>query len=111
MCEPQDDEMVSENELCYAIRNQACVAEGHILAAPKRHVYDYFKLYQPELNAIQRMVLERKEQLAEQDKSITAFNVVIESGEDAGQSIPHCHIHLVPRRKGENVSLGFGVQS
>ena len=110
-CELPGTERLSVNELCYSTHAKPPVTEGHTLIVPKRHVTDYFDLYQPELNTIQQMLLKQKAIQEEQDKSITAFNVVIESGEDAGQSIPHCHVHLVPRRKGDNLSLGLGAKS
>ena len=82
-CELPGTERLSVNELCYSTHAKPPVTEGHTLIVPKRHVTDYFDLYQPELNTIQQMLLKQKAIQEEQDKSITAFNVVIESGEDA----------------------------
>ena len=44
------------------------------------------------------------------DKEITAFNVGVNAGEDAGQSIMHCHVHLIPRRKGDIANPKGGVR-
>jgi diadenosine tetraphosphate (Ap4A) HIT family hydrolase len=43
----------------------------------------------------------QKEELKNLDKEISAFNIGVNIGKDAGQSIMHCHIHLIPRRKGD----------
>ena len=68
---------------------------------PHRHVVDYFGLYQPELNEVNQMINEVKEGIEEIDSSVTGFNIGMNCGEDAGQSVFHCHIHLIPRRKGD----------
>jgi diadenosine tetraphosphate (Ap4A) HIT family hydrolase len=65
---------------------------------PHRHVEDYFGLHQPELNAVNQMINEVKEGIEEIDSSVTGFNIGINCGKDAGQSVFHCHIHLIPRR-------------
>ncbi len=77
------------------------MTEGHTLIIPKRHVADYFELHQPELNAINELLQKHKKELQKNDKSITGFNVGVNCGEDAGQSIFHVHVHLIPRRKGD----------
>jgi len=52
----------------------------------------------------------RRRQLLEQDKTILGFNIGINSGEVAGQTIWHCHIHLIPRRKGDTPNPRGGVR-
>ena len=52
-----------------------------------------------------------KTKLVENDKTITGFNVGINIGEDAGQTIFHCHIHLIPRRKGDIPNPEGGIRN
>ena len=73
----------------------------HTLIIPKRHVADYFDLYQPELNAIHDLLAQQKQIIMQEDKSVTGFNVGINAGKSAGQTIFHVHVHLIPRRDGD----------
>ncbi len=55
-CDPPTDRSVASNELAYAVRDRYPVTNGHTLVIPKRHVADYFDLYQPERNAIEQLL-------------------------------------------------------
>ena len=57
------------------------------------------------------MLSSQKEELSQLDNTITGFNVGINDGEDAGQTIMHCHIHLIPRRQGDVENPQGGVRS
>jgi len=105
-----DREVVGENELAYAIRDGFPVTPLHTLVIPKRHVADYFDLYQPELNAVNRLLQELRASIQAEDDSVTGFNVGVNAGEDAGQTIFHCHVHLIPRRKGDVEKPRGGVR-
>lgn len=102
--------ILAENELCFAIRDGYPVTEGHTLVIPKRHVADYFDLYQPERNAIEQMLHKQREQLLSDDSSITGFNVGANSGASAGQTVFHVHMHLIPRRIGDVDNPRGGVR-
>ena len=106
----EEREIVAENELCYAIRDGMPVTDLHTLIIPKRHIANYFELHQPEINAIHSLLDEMRKKIVDFDSSVTAFNVGINSGEDAGQTIFHCHIHLIPRRKGDMDNPRGGVR-
>lgn len=80
------------------------------MVIPKRHVADYFDLYQPELNAINQLLAKIKDELTVADASITGFNIGINSGQSAGQTIFHCHVHLIPRRDGDVEDPRGGVR-
>lgn len=108
-CHP-DREIVAEDDLCYAIRDAFAVTPGHTLVIPRRHVADYFGLFQPELNAANRLAHQLREQLLAEDPNITGFNVGINSGASAGQTVFHCHIHLIPRRDGDVENPRGGVR-
>ena len=68
------------------------------------------ELYQPEINAISYLINETQKDLEKKDKTIQGFNIGNNSGEVAGQTINHCHIHLIPRRKGDTENPRGGVR-
>lgn len=109
-CRIGEGRIIAENELCYAIRDGFPVTSMHTLVIPKRHVADYFDLYQPELNSIQAMLREQRGQIMAGDPSVTGFNVGINAGSVAGQTIFHVHVHLIPRRKGDVAEPRGGVR-
>lgn len=109
-CNEITSRLVEQNELAMAFRDGYPVTEGHTLVIPKRHVADYFDLHQPELNAIQQLLKSQKQALMKSDPSIVAFNVGVNAGEAAGQTVFHCHIHLIPRRKGDMENPRGGVR-
>lgn len=93
--------IVEENELAFAIRDAFPVTEYHSLFIPKRHVLDYFGLSLLEVNAIHALLHSQKDYLLNLDLTIDGFNIGMNCGQTAGQSVWHCHIHLIPRRKGD----------
>lgn len=109
-CGIDEGRIIAENELCYAIRDGFPVTSMHTLVIPKRHVADYFDLYQPELNAIQSMLKEQRKHIRTADPTVTGFNVGINAGADAGQTVFHVHVHLIPRRKGDVALPQGGVR-
>ena len=109
-CELSEDRILEENELAIAIRDAFPVTALHTLVIPKRHVADYFELYQPERNAMQQLLESQRFKLLEADQSITGFNVGNNVGESAGQTVMHCHTHLIPRRAGDVESPDGGIR-
>ncbi|MCR9257680.1 MAG: HIT domain-containing protein [Alphaproteobacteria bacterium] len=100
-CQLEPSRIIYENELCLAIRDGFPVTPMHTLIIPKRHVSDYFDLYQPELNAIHSLLGQQKQSIVAEDPSVSAFNIGVNTGADAGQTIFHVHVHLIPRRSGD----------
>jgi len=109
-CSLGPDRVVAENELSVAIRDGFPVTPGHTLIIPKRHVADYFDLHTPELNAIQALMEGQRALLIQKDPTIAGFNVGINAGEAAGQTIFHVHVHLIPRRVGDVEKPRGGVR-
>ena len=109
-CEMEEPRVIASNALCYAIRDMFPVTEHHTLIIPKRHVSDFFDLYQPEINAVHSLLGGMKQKVEELDGSVTGFNVGMNSGEAAGQTVFHCHVHLIPRRKGDVENPRGGVR-
>ena len=109
-CEIDKKRVVVENELAYAIRDGFPVTESHTLIIPKRHVHDYFGLGQSEVNATNQLITSLKNEIEKTDKLVNGFNIGMNSGQSAGQTIFHCHIHLIPRRDGDVENPRGGVR-
>ena len=109
-CDLDVSRIIAENSLCFAIRDAFPVTEGHTLIVPKRHVADYFALYQPELNSFHSLLLEMKTLIVGEDEAVSAFNVGVNQGAAAGQTIFHCHVHLIPRRDNDVANPRGGVR-
>lgn len=109
-CNPILSEIVLDDVLVYARKDKYPVTSMHTLIIPKRHVESYFLLDDPEINAVHKILRVVKESIEMEDESVSAFNIGINSGEDAGQSISHLHIHLIPRRKGDIENPQGGVR-
>ena len=99
-----------ENSLAFVIKDNYPVTDWHVLVVPKRHVADYFELGTAETRACHQLVSEARTFLLAQDKSILGFNVGINDGAVAGQTVMHCHIHLIPRRAGDSPNPRGGVR-
>lgn len=102
--------IVDENALAYVIRDGFPVSELHSLIIPKRHVKDYFELTQAEINAINRLIKIQKQIIDGVDSRIDGYNIGMNCGESAGQTVFHCHIHLIPRRSGDVHNPRGGVR-
>ena len=109
-CELGAGRIIAENELCIAIEDGFPVTQHHTLIIPKRHIADYFDLYQPERNAIEAMLHVQRQRILEQDPKVTGFNVGINAGQCAGQTLFHVHVHLIPRRDGDVADPQGGVR-
>ena len=110
-CNTKISGIAYENKLAYASYDTYPVSEQHCLIIPKRHVIDYFHLTDDELIACNNIIKLIKEEVLNKDKSIKAFNIGTNAGKMAGQSIMHCHIHLIPRRNGAVENPQGGVRS
>lgn len=109
-CENLDDRIIVKNELANAIYDEFPVTHLHTLIVPKRHIASYFDLGRPELNACNLLLDQMKSSILQQDSGVTGFNIGVNIGEDSGQTIFHCHIHLIPRRKDDVGNPRGGVR-
>lgn len=105
------DRMDQENELAFVIDDAHAVTPGHSLIIPHRHVEDYFDLHQSERNAIDRLLRSRRASLISSDDRIEGFNVGVNAGGVAGQTVFHVHVHLIPRRLGDVDDPSGGVRA
>ena len=109
-CNIKESGLVMENELAYASYDTYPVSEMHCLIIPKRHVKDYFDLTDDEIFACNKLIKSVKKEVEIKDHTVKGFNIGTNSGKIAGQSIMHCHIHLIPRRKGDVADPKGGVR-
>lgn len=100
-CKKSTLNLVDENEHCFVIEDKYPVTPGHSLVIPRRHVSSYFDLSENEILALNTQLKRIKNQLAQKDPSINGFNLGVNIGSDAGQTVLHCHLHLIPRRSGD----------
>ena len=98
-----------ERELAYSARDSYAASPGHTLVIPRRHVASFFDLTPEEINACMELIAEERKQLDEEFKP-DGYNIGVNVGQAAGQSILHVHIHLIPRYKGDVENPQGGVR-
>lgn len=109
-CNRDNLTIVKQNSLAFAIFDLNPVTPLHALVIPRRHVDSYFELTPEEIAASHFLLSEMSKKLRSEDPTIEGFNIGINNGEVAGQSIAHCHIHLIPRRLGDVENPKGGVR-
>ena len=109
-CNLDNSRILKHTELFNVTYDVYPVTKLHTLFIPIRHVESFFDLSKPEKEELLELAQEFQELLRAEDASITGFNIGVNCGEDAGQTIPHCHIHLIPRRKGDMEDPKGGVR-
>ena len=110
-CTTKEEEIIEENEFAYATFDSYPVSSKHCLIVPKRHIKDYFDLTNEELLACNNLIKIVKNEITNKDKSVKGFNLGTNIGKVSGQSIHHCHFHLIPRREGDVENPQGGVRS
>ena len=98
-----------ENALAYSARDSYAVSPGHTVVIPKRHVASFFDLTQEEVVACMALVNEEKK-LIDHEFNPDGYNVGVNVGSSAGQSIFHVHIHVIPRYEGDVENPQGGVR-
>ena len=96
-------------ELAYSARDTYAVSPGHTLVVPKRHVASFFDLTQAEVAACMDLINEEKKRIDREFKP-DGYNIGVNVGPAAGQSIFHVHIHVIPRYKGDVENPQGGVR-
>ena len=105
----KNKKIAAENDLAFAIFDGFPVNPGHVLVIPKRHVANYFELTSAEVLAINGLLNKMKAEV-EAKFHPDGYNIGVNVGADAGQSIFHVHVHLIPRYKGDVESPRGGVR-
>jgi diadenosine tetraphosphate (Ap4A) HIT family hydrolase len=109
-CIPDRSRVFAENDLAFAILDAYPVTPGHTLLIPKRHMVSFFEATAEErsalfelLDAIRERLLNRRHPFGDRNGSFVpdGFNIGINDGVAAGQSVMHLHIHVIPRYEGD----------
>ena len=98
-----------ENELALAYFDEFPVSKGHAIIITKRHVETYFDTNKQEQDAMFSLLREAKEYVEKEYKP-TGYNIGFNCGTDAGQSVMHVHLHLIPRYKGDVANPRGGIR-
>ncbi|MBT4684928.1 MAG: HIT domain-containing protein [Candidatus Marinimicrobia bacterium] len=101
---------VADNHTVFAMKDNFPVTKDHHLIIPYRHTYNYFTMTENERSDATELIRVLKNRLEQRDPTITGFNIGMNSGESAGQTVMHSHIHLIPRRKGDTPKPRGGVR-
>ena len=109
-CNIKEDLIVHEYSNFYVIRDAFPVTPLNSLIITKRHVVSYFQCSQEEHDEIPILLDTLKTEFQILDESITGFNIGMNIGKDAGQTIFHCYIHIIPRRQGDTPNPKGGVR-
>jgi len=108
-CHPKPEEILAEGALALAVLDNFPVNPGHTLIVPRRHVASWFDATGEERADILRLADEARRILIERHAPDT-FNLGINDGPAAGQSVPHLHVHLIPRYRGDVAEPRGGVR-
>tara|TARA_B100001057_G_scaffold214516_1_gene214840 strand:- start:556 stop:951 length:396 start_codon:yes stop_codon:yes gene_type:complete len=110
-CNTKESGIALENQLAFASYDTYPVSKYHCLIIPKRHIKDFFELTNNELVACNDLIKKVKDEVIKKDPNILGFNFGTNVGKVSGQSILHCHFHLIPRRLGDVENPQGGVRS
>ncbi len=108
-CTLSPDRITASNSLSFAIRDGYPISAGHTLVIPSRHVGSFFDLSPEEHDALFELVRSQKGKL-DREFSPQSYNIGINDGPAAGQTVPHVHIHLIPRYQGDVTDPRGGVR-
>jgi ATP adenylyltransferase len=109
-CNLSADRVIASNALAFAVRDNYPVTPLHTLVITKRHTKSFFDLFEPERRAINQLLDGLRKEMMNKDVSVSGFNIGINSGDTAGQTIGHAHVHLIPRRQGDVQDPRGGVR-
>ena len=109
-CNKSKLNIVFQDETFYVIRDAYPVTKNHTLIILNEHDKTYFDLEDKDIIQLNNIIKSQKKSLMDEDNSITGFNIGINQGESAGQTVMHLHIHLIPRRKGDVYDPRGGVR-
>lgn len=108
-CTLPSERIVDQNDLALVIRDGFPVSPGHTLVIPKRHVGSFFELDQDEVESMLALLKAAKVVIVEEFKP-DSYNIGINDGPQAGQTVPHVHMHLIPRYQGDVEDPRGGVR-
>ena len=108
-CKLPTDRIIDSNEFGFVIRDGFPISHGHTLIIPKRHVGSFFEITKVERDALLKLLDKPKETIDEEFHP-DGLNIGINDGPSAGQTVPHLHMHLIPRYKNDQADPRGGVR-
>ena len=108
-CHPKPEEIIEETEHALLITDSFPVSNGHCLIVPRRHIETFFDCTEEENREFHYLTLQAKKYV-EKNYSPDGYNIGCNNGVDAGQSVFHLHIHVIPRYKGDVENPKGGVR-
>ena len=108
-CSLPADRIVQHSELSVVIRDGFPVSPGHTLIIPRRHVGSFFEATDAERADLMVLLMSARNDLDRQFQP-AGYNIGINDGTAAGQTVPHLHIHLIPRYTGDREDPRGGVR-
>lgn len=108
-CNPDNPKIIMTNTHAMALYDGYPVTPGHTLIVPKRHIASFFEATKEEQAAMFDLLAEMRQQL-QAERNIDGFNIGINDGTAAGQTVMHLHIHLIPRYAGDTSDPRGGVR-
>jgi diadenosine tetraphosphate (Ap4A) HIT family hydrolase len=108
-CSLPPERVLASNALAFVIRDGYPVSPGHTLIIPRRHVGSFFEISEEE-RAAMLALLDGQKRALDAEYSPAGYNVGINDGAAAGQTVPHLHIHLIPRFAGDLPDPRGGVR-
>jgi diadenosine tetraphosphate (Ap4A) HIT family hydrolase len=93
-----------------AIEDAHPVTEGHHLIVPGRHCMDWFETTEKERRDADALIMLLRRRILQADPSVSGFNIGVNCGAAAGQTVFHAHVHLIPRRAGDTLRPQGGVR-
>jgi len=108
-CNLDKSRIILANDHAIAIYDGFSISPGHSLVAPRRHISSFFEATKEEQAAMLEL-LDKLRQLLLKDRIIDGFNIGINDGIAAGQTVMHLHIHLIPRYAGDMDDPRGGVR-
>ena len=109
-CNVTPKDYVYENNLVFSTFDPYPVSKYHALIVPKRHIENHFYMSDDEIISCNKLIKKMRDKIQLLDPTVAGFNIGTNSGKIAGQSIMHCHIHLIPRRKNDVDNPQGGVR-
>jgi len=101
--------VLHENAWALVVRDAYPVSPGHTLVIPRRHIASFFDLSTDEHGALVDLLRVAREELS-RERQPAAYNIGINDGAAAGQTVPHLHVHLIPRYTGDRADPRGGVR-
>jgi diadenosine tetraphosphate (Ap4A) HIT family hydrolase len=108
-CSLPRDRVLHERETAFAISDGFPVSPGHTLITPKRHVASFFEVTDAERADLMSLLATARDDLDREFRP-AGYNIGINDGAAAGQTVPHLHIHLIPRYAGDRDDPRGGVR-